>query len=166
MSTGKQLFRILCLMQMLVTAFLGFISLSSFIKTGRFYFALESLFFLLIASLAILGISLLHTNYPDRPVAGKQKAVFNWLFLFNFLLIAFIFALFFSEYRQLNTLREYAGRRIISLPFRALAPLLGSLLILVLQFIILYGLFNLRRELFINYIRAKQFEFEEEKKSR
>jgi hypothetical protein len=166
MSTGRQLFRIVCLLQMLVTVFYGFISLSNFIRIGRFYFMLEAIFFLLIAALAILGISLLHTNYPDKPVAGKQKSIFNWLFLFNFLLLAFLFGLFFSEYRQLNLLREYGGRRVISLPFKVLTPLFISLGLLIFQFIILYGLFTLRRELFLNYIRDKQFEFEEEKKVR
>jgi hypothetical protein len=151
---------------MLVTVFYGFISLSNFIRIGRFYFMLEAIFFLLIAALAILGISLLHTNYPDKPVAGKQKSLFNWLFLFNFLLLAFLFGLFFSEYRQLNSLREFGGRRVISLPFKVLAPLFISLGLLIFQFIILYGLYTLRRELFLNYIRDKQFEFEEEKKAR
>jgi hypothetical protein len=163
MSTGRHLFRIVCFLQMLVTVYLGFISFTRFIISGRFYFMMEATFFLLIASLAILGISLLQTNYPDRPVAGRQKSIFNWLFLINFLLLAFLFGLFFSEYRQLNLLREFAGRRLLSLPLKTLMPLLISLTVLIIQFIILYGLYSLRRELFLNYIREKQFEFEEEK---
>jgi hypothetical protein len=163
MSAGKQLFRIVCLLQMLATVFFGFLSFTNLITSGRFYFMLESIFFMLIASLSILGLNLLHTNYPDRPIVGKQKSVFNWLFLFNFLLLSFLFGLFFSEYRQLNTIREFAGRRLLSLPFRILLPLLMALAILIFQFIILYGLYNLRRELYFNFTRNKRFEFEEEK---
>ena len=165
MSIGRQLFRIICILQMLVTVYLGFISLTSLIRSGSFYYMLEAIFFFLIASLAIFGLNLLHTNYPNRPVMGKQKSVFNWLFLFNFLLLAFLFGVFFSEYRLLNTLREFSGKPLLSLPFKTLLPLLTALTILVFQFIILYGMYTLRIELYVNFNRNKQFEFEEEKTS-
>ena len=91
------LFRIVCFLQMLITVFLTFTSVISLFSTGRLYFVIESLAFMLMAALAILGLTLMSTHYPDKPVTGKQKSVFNWLFLLNFLLLAFVFALFFFK---------------------------------------------------------------------
>ena len=153
------LFRIICFIQMLVTVYLCFSSLISLFKSGEFYFALETSFFLLMASLAIFGINLYNTNYPDRPVVGRQKSVFNWLFLLNFLLLAFLFALFFSSYSQLQSVAILLGRSFFTLPVRLLLTFLIPFSLLAFQFIILYGLYTLRRKLYENF-NAKQFEFE------
>lgn len=112
-----------------------------------------------MASLAIFGINLVNTNYPDKPVAGRQKSVFNWLFLLNFLLLAFLFALFFSSYNQLKIISTLLGRSFFSLPVRMLLTFLNPFTILAFQFIILYGLYTLRRKLYENF-NARQFEFE------
>ncbi len=112
-----------------------------------------------MASLAIFGINLVNTNYPDKPVAGRQKSVFNWLFLLNFLLLAFLFALFFSSYNQLKIISTLLGRSFFSLPVRMLLTFLIPFTILAFQFIILYGLYTLRRKLYENF-NARQFEFE------
>ncbi|HEX5652630.1 MAG TPA: hypothetical protein VFX58_06130 [Chitinophagaceae bacterium] len=154
------LFRVVCFLQMLLTVFLSFTSLMYLIRTGRFYFFLESVFFILIASLAILGISLVATNYPDKPVAGKQKIVFNWLFLLNFLLLSFLFGLVFAEFRQLEIIASLFDKPVFTLSFQLMVPFITNLIILGFQFIILYGLYTLRRQLFENFFASQQFEFE------
>lgn len=158
------LFRIVCFLQMIITVFLAFKSVIYLFATGYFYFFLQSFFFLLMASLAILGLSLMGSNYPDRPVIGKQKAVFNWLFLLNFLLIAFLFGLVFSEYNRLAVIGHVLNKPVFSLPFRLLIDWLTNVTILLFQFSILYGLYTLRRQLYINSYN-KQFEFEKESRS-
>ena len=144
---------------MLMTVYLCFSSLISLFKSGEFYFALETCFFLLMASLAIFGLNLYNTNFPDRPVVGRQKSVFNWLFLLNFLLLAFLFALFFSSYSQLQSIAILLGRSFFTLPVRLLLTFLIPFSLLAFQFIILYGLYTLRRKLYENF-NARQFEFE------
>lgn len=161
MKISWQLYRIFCLLQMLITTFFSFTSLISLFNTGRVYYFLETLFFVLMATLAIFALNLVNTNYPDKPVAGKQKNVFNWLFLTNFFLLVFLFGLFFAEYRSLELLGSVTGSAAFSLPFRFLVPLLIKSAVLVFQLIILYGLFNLRRELYRNFFVNKQFEFED-----
>lgn len=161
MKISWQLYRLICLLQMLATTFFTFTSLISLFNTGRMYYFLATIFFVLMAALAIFGLNLVNTNYPDKPVAGKQKNVFNWLFLANFFLLIFLFGLFFAEYRSLGLLRSITGGSLFSLPFRFLVPLLTKTAILIFQLIILYGLFNLRRELYRNFFVNKQFEFED-----
>lgn len=160
MPVSLLLYRIVCLLQMLATTFFTFTSLISLFNTGRIYYFLETIFFVLMVALAIFALNLVNTNYPDKPVAGKQKTVFNWLFLINFLLLAFLFGLFFAEYRSLGLLRSITGGSLFSLPFGFLVPLLIKTTVLVFQLIILCGLFNLRRELYRNFFVNKQFEFE------
>jgi len=152
-------FRAICFLQMLATVYLCFSALINLFKSGLFYFAFETLFFLLMASLAIFGLNLVNTNYPDKPVVGKQKSIFNWLFLLNFLLLAFLFALFFSSYSQLKSLALLLGKPMLSLPSTLLLTYLVPVLLLVFQFIILIGLYNLRRKLYFNF-NARQFDFE------
>ena len=155
------LFRIVCLLQMLITVFLSFTSLIYFGRTGYPYFFMEAVFFILMASLAILGLSLLSSNYPDRPVRGKQKTVFNWLYLLNFLLLAFLFGLVFASINEVNMVATVLGKSVFLLPLQLLTPLIVNITILVFQFFILYGLYALRRQLFLN-ASARQFDFEKE----
>jgi hypothetical protein len=161
MKISWQLYRLACLLQMLATSFFSFASLISLFNSGKGYYFLETIFFVLMAALSIFALNLVNTNYPDKPVAGKQKNVFNWLFLVNFFLLIFLFGLFFAEYRSLGLLRSITGGSLFSLPFRFLVPLLFKTAILVFQLVILYGLFNLRRELYRNFFVNKQFEFED-----
>lgn len=154
------LFRIVCFLQMLITVFLTFTSVISLFSTGRLYFVIESLAFMLMAALAILGLTLMSTHYPDKPVTGKQKSVFNWLFLLNFLLLAFVFALFFSSLKQLKLASLVLSKPVLSLPLEFLVSFGITIVLLIFHFMILYGLYNLRRKLYINFYANKQFEFE------
>ena len=158
------LFRLVCFLQMLATVFLTFTSLIDLFRSGRFYFFLQSAFFMLMASLAIMGLSLLSSNYPDKPVIGRQKAIFNWLFLLNFLLIAFLFGLVFAEFNQLSAIASLFDKPVFDLPFQLLVTFFVNVAILLFQLFILYGLYVLRRQLYINSYN-KQFEFEREMKS-
>lgn len=160
MRSSWLLFRIVCLLQMLATVFLSFTSLTSFFNAGRFAYVLETTAFALVASLAIFALNLLNSNYPDKPVAGKQKSIFNWLFLLNFLLLAFLFAHFFADYNGLRVLSNLTGRSIFSFSFKFWWPVLLFAGIIIFQFIILYGLYILRRLFNLNYSEPRQFEFE------
>lgn len=153
-------FRIVCFLQMLITVFLTFTSVISFFNTSSFYYVIETIAFMLMAALSILGLTLVSTHYPDKPIIGRQKSVFNWLFLFNFLLIAFVFALFFSEIKQLRMASIIFNRPLLSLPVEMHISFLVILALLVFHFMILYGLYTLRRRLFFNFYTQKQFEFE------
>ena len=160
MPFSWQLFRIICFLQMLAATYFSFTSLISFFNYGGFPDILETIAFALIASFAIFAMNLLNTNYPDKPVAGKQKSAFNWLFLLNFLLLAFLFALFFSTYRMMNVISQFSGHSIFSLSFRFWWLILIFTLMIIFQFSILYGLYILRRLLYLNFFQNKQFEFE------
>ena len=142
------LFRVVCFLQMIITVYLGFTSLINLMYRARFYFFLEAAFFLLMTSLAILGLNIIATNYPDRPVVGQQKRVFNWLFLLNFLLIAFLFGLFFMEVNQLKQIGSVLNKPLLSLPSRYLVSFGITTSILLFHFYILYGLYTIRRQLY------------------
>lgn len=161
MSSSWKALRVVCLLQMLIAAYYTFSYTVKLFVIGTPFYILEIIFFILIGALAVLGMSLLNTNYPDRPVLGKQKAAFNWLFLANFLLIAYLFALLFAEYRGLRLFSILLGRSVFELPPRTLLPLFVRLLILVFQFIVLFGLYSLRIELHRNFFAKNQFEFED-----
>jgi hypothetical protein len=144
---------------MLASSIFGIISLINFFQTASLGDILKVLLFVLIFMLTILAINIINNNYPDIPVSGKQKTNFNRLFLLNFIFLVFMFGILISEYRQLSILAILFNRSLLRLPFDMFTPLLISLFMLIFQFIILYGLYELRRELYFNF-RKKEFEFE------
>jgi hypothetical protein len=144
----------------MITIYLAFLSIIELFQYNNLYFLMESMFFLLMCTMAIFTMNLIGNNYPDRPVEGSQKRFFNWLFLLNFLLIAFLFGLFFSELRQLQLLVAIFGKSIFSLSFKIWMPFSFIIIVLVLHFLILYGMYVLRITLYRNFRRTQHFDFE------
>jgi len=154
-----KLFRVICILQMLASSILAIMALISLFNNISIYTFIVVLLFVLIFMLTILAIGILNNNYPDVPVSGKQKTSFNRLFLLNFLFLVFLFGIIIAEYRALDSLATFAGRSVFGLPLKLLSYLMGNVIVLIFQFIIFYGLYHLRRELYINFTR-KQFDFE------
>jgi hypothetical protein len=159
MPARWKLFRIVCILQMLAASVFAIMALIRFFEAGSFSTFIRILLYLLIFLQTILAVNIINNNYPDTPVTGKQKSNFNRLFLLNFLFLVVLFGIVFAEYRQLNALAQLTGKSIFELPFEWLIYLVVHLIILVFQFIILYGLYQLRRELYFNFMK-KEFDFE------
>ena len=161
MPVSWKLFRIVCVFQMLVAFFYLFRSLIDFAQTGILNFLFQTIAFTAITWLSILALIILNNNYPDKPIYGLQKRIFNWLFVINFLLLSFLFALVFSEYAELNLFLKLTNGSIFDLPLILSIKLLTYIIMLLFQFLLLYGLYNLRRLIYINFKR-KKFEFEDD----
>ena len=161
MPARWKLFRIVCILQMLAASAFMIMGLIQFFDGARFSAFISIILFLLIFLQSILAINILNNNYPNVPVTGRQKTNFNRLFLLNFLFLVFLFGMIFAEYRQLNKLAEFINRPVLKLPVEIFASIISDLIILVFQFIILYGLYQLRRELYVNF-RKKEFDFEKD----
>jgi hypothetical protein len=159
MALKWKFFRIACVVQMIAASIFAILSLIAVLSYGDIIAILAVIAYTLIFLLSIFAMSLLD-NLPDKPVEGKQKKTYNRLFLINFILIAFLFAQVFANYRLLISFSTMATVDIWRVPFAAFLPILSSMLILVLQFSILYGLYELRRQLYATFSK-KQFEFEE-----
>lgn len=159
MPVKWKLFRIVCILQMLSSSVFTITALIHLMQAGGFTAFIRMILFLFIFLLTILAIDILHNNYPDAPVTGKQKSRFNRLFLLNFLFLVFLFGIIFAEFRQLNNLSEFISKPVFALPAELFIPIITSIVTLVFQFILLYGLYQLRRELYTNFLK-KEFEFE------
>lgn len=155
-----QLFRLLCFLQIACGMFYSLSGMVWFFNQGSFFALLFMLVWIMIMSLATLGVNLINRNYPAAPVEGKLKTVFNRLYLLNILAVAFLFARVFSEWKQLNSWAEAIQMDWHQLPFSFLYSFCLAIFALLAQFIILYGLYVLRLELYRNF-QSKKFEFEE-----
>ncbi len=159
MPLNWQLFRIVCLIQSAMSIYYFFTSMTSLFEQGGLLHFFSLICFGLVATFALFAFTLINSNYPNKPVAGKQKSWFNWLFLLDFLVLAFLFSIFFSTLRDYKHLRTLVPDSLIPSAWKWV---LGTTaLILIFQFIILFGMYSLRRLLFINAYKIKQFEFEE-----
>jgi hypothetical protein len=159
MPVKWKIYRIICIVQMMAASIFAITSLINFFQAGALGDILRAILFVLIFMLTILAVTVLNNNYPDIPVAGRLKTNFNRLFLLNFVFLVFMFGIVFSDYRQLSILATLFNRPLLKLPFEMFTSLLTSSVMLIFQFVILYGLYELRRELYFNS-RKKEFEFE------
>jgi hypothetical protein len=160
MSIGWKIFRIVCVLQMTLAALILFSTLWDFFRFASFNDVFKLLTFLLIMLLSIFAVNTLNNNYPETPITGNQKKNFNRLFLLNFLFLAVLFGLVFAEYRQVSAIARLFDKPILSLRFSFYVMLLGYILSLIFQFVVLYGLYELRSTLYMNF-RKKKFDFEE-----
>ncbi|MBC7948829.1 MAG: hypothetical protein H7Y42_13150 [Chitinophagaceae bacterium] len=154
-----KIYRIVCILQMLASSIFAIIALIDFLRHANVGDFMRFVLFTSMFLLTILATNILNTNYPDVPVTGRQKTNFNRLFLLNFLFLVFLFGIIFADYRQLAALAELLARPILKLPIELFGSLIINLAILAFQLYILYGLYELRRELYFNF-RRKEFEFE------
>ncbi|HKO79347.1 MAG TPA: hypothetical protein VJU78_03090 [Chitinophagaceae bacterium] len=157
MSIRWKLFRAICIVQMIAAAVNVLDILFNFFRYASWTGLIGLILFTAILLLTILAVNLLNNNYPDDPVEGRQKKSFNRLFLINFLFLAFLFGFVIAEIRSLNKLIISLG--ISSLPRSIFLMLFVYSVMLILQLIILYGLYKLRLELYSNFMKRK-FEFE------
>jgi hypothetical protein len=155
-----QLFRLLCFLQIACGMFYTLSSMVWFFNQGSFSALLFLLIWIMIMSLATLGVNLVNRNYPAAPVEGKLKTVFNRLYLVNILAVALLFARVFSEWKQISFWAEATHISWYQLPFSLLYSFFLAIFALLAQFLILYGLYVLRLELYRNF-QSKKFEFEE-----
>lgn len=156
-----KIFRLICLLQLMICIVMcGYAGTRTLAGGFSFYFLLDTGVYLAMVLLANMGINIVNNNYPDIPIADRQKKRFNQLFLLNFLLIAFLFAHIFREFGTFSQLRDLFRNYDRALPFTAYSSLLLYSVMLIFQFLILFGLYSLRRLIYANFVNRK-FEFEE-----
>ena len=151
--------RIICILQALIAIFSCFASLFDLLTGGGFISLLQAIAFGFIAALPILTFTIYNNNYPDKLIEGRQKRLFNRIFLINFLLIALLFGFVFRDYKDAVMISKLPGFKSRSNLF--FIPFIVSCIVLVFHFSILYGLYWLRRQI-NNNVSSKQFDFEEE----
>lgn len=160
MQRGWKLFQVCCYLQLLLTALhcvVSFIGMVQYMHPMSFL--LRTIAYGLIFWLAAFGLSIYKRLFPDQPVTGKDKKLFNRLFLINFFLSAYLFGLVFAEVSMINDIGRMLNLRSTELPFEFYIQLIAYLLMLIFHLVILYSLYNLRLLLNTNF-RKKRFEFE------
>ncbi len=148
-----RIFKALCILQMVMVMFLLVISVSGIFYGGNEGWRIfESGCYALVMVFLYKGFSILNDNYPDIPLAVKQKRTFNILFLLNFLLISFLFAKLVVQARYIANLPEDAqfdarGHMLV------LLPLIIAALIFALHVVFLAGMYQLRRIIHENNVK-------------
>jgi len=159
MPAGWQIFRLVCVLQLIAGVLLGGTALIALLKFDSFYHFLALIVYGSLSWLAAFAITILHNNYPATPVSGRQKTIFNWLYLVNFFFLAFLFSYIIKEYRLVQAYRDLYHSANVKLNISAYYLLVIHTLVALLQLLLLYGLFVLRRLLYANF-NDKSFEFE------
>jgi hypothetical protein len=159
MPASWKLYRVVCILQVMISSFILFTSLIDIFRITLFSNVAGIILFLLVISLAVLAVNILNNNYPDTPITGKQKKTFNWLFLLNFIFLAVLFGFIISETRSLRHFANLLDKKLFELPIHFFIKLIAYLVVLIFQLVILYGLYILRFRLYDNFIKQK-FEFE------
>lgn len=129
---------------------------------NAFVFGSIAAFFLYLFALlfSIFAVSLVSSNYPDVPVVEEQKKKFNRLYLLNFIFLIVLFGKIIGSYQYASIMKGLFNVSFYELPYWVYTDLVLHIILLVFQFIIFFGLYKLRIELYRNF-RKKEFEFEE-----
>jgi hypothetical protein len=158
-----KIFRIICILQLLMVATKIMLAISRLFAGQRFFVhGLEIIVYILMFVFLYQGLSLLNYNYPDIPLTDKQKRQFNLLFLVNFLVIAFLFAMVVSEYRLMMPLFVF-----VTDSFKASLAVssyfLFTTLVFLFHLVFLFGMYTLRRGIYQRTIDTWYHQFDENK---
>jgi hypothetical protein len=160
-TTSWKIFRFVCIVQLILVAFSGVQSFGMLFYQGNvLLYLITTLAYALVFLFAYHGLSILNYNYPDTPLSPKQKRIFNILYLFNFLLIAFLFARVVNVWGIVHFIFNAESRRDYSYMVMT-AHLLITWFIFIIHFITLIGMFRLRRLIHQNTISSWYEQFEQ-----
>lgn len=164
LTTSWKIFRLCCIVQLVLVALLLMLGLRGlFFSLKIIYPITEILCYGVIFFFVYMGLSLLNYNYPDTPLTPKQRKQFNWLFLVNFLLVAYLFGQLISAWRGVIpyiTLMQGKFSNYLSI----LTMPVVEAVVFVLHLVFLGGMFQLRRVIYQNTMNSWYNQFEEEKK--
>lgn len=163
-SPSWKVFRFFCIIQMVLVALQLMLGVSGMFYRKQLIFPItEAIAYGIIFIFVYMGLSLLNYNYPDVPLTPKQRRNFNWLFIINFLLVAYVFGQFLSEWRVVVPwlmLVEGSLANYLSL----IAMLVTDGVIFILHLVFLGGMYQLRRVIYQNTMNKWYSQFDEEKK--
>lgn len=156
-----KIFRAFCIVQLILVAFKGILSVSQLIYSGsKLLNCIDIIAYSLVFLFVYHGLSMLNYNYPDIPLSPKQKRSFNILYLINFILIAFLFAQVVNSWWLVpfvfNT--ENISKKVW---YTLAAQLLISWLIFLIHLLFLAGMYQLRRFIYQNTISSWYQQFEQ-----
>jgi hypothetical protein len=157
-------FKITCVLHMLLSAFLLLRDTISMFNNPVFGTIAGFFLYLLAFLFSIFGISLVSSNYPDVPVIDDQKKRFNRLYILNFIFLIVLFGKIIASFQYVSIMKGLFNVSMFSLPYWVYMNMLLHVALLVFQFILFFGLYKLRIELYRNF-RKKEFEFESDRLS-
>lgn len=157
-----KLFRVLCIVQLILVAFLGVRSFGLiFTRNSTLLYLVNTIAYTMVFLFVYQGLSILNYNYPDQPLSTKQKRAFNLLYLINFVLIAFLFAQVVNDWWMVRfvfdpTIAKNTGWYVMT------AFLLMSWVIFIIHLITLGGMFKLRRHIYQNTVNTWYDQFDQQ----
>lgn len=142
--------RFICVLQFILAGCMILLSFVDIFEYRGWYGILRFAALGFVIWWAVFVLQLIQTNYPDEPIAGGRKTAFNWLYLVNFFVLPVILGRVISNVTILYDIQKnYSGR--ISAYFYGITAI--YLCMAILQVMILYGAFTLRRKLNENFAR-------------
>ncbi len=142
--------RFIGVLQFMLAGCMALVSFAEFFEYSHWYSMLLFIAFCFVIWWSVFILQLIQTNYPDEPVAGGRKTVFNWLYLVNFFVLPLLIGRVISNVSVLYDLRQhYPG--MIS-PYFYFVTMV-CICMAIVQLLILYGTFVLRRKLNDNFAR-------------
>lgn len=156
-----KIFRVLCIVQLILVAFLGVQSLGLLFSRGNpLLYLINMLAYTAVFLFVYHGLSILNYNYPDTPLSARQKRLFNVLYLINFLLVAFLFARVVNDWWMVHLVFDPESRRDYAW-YVMTALLLISWFIFIIHLVTLAGMFRLRRFIHENTINTWYDQFDQ-----
>lgn len=160
LSTSWKFFRIVCIVQLVLVAFQGMLSFSGlFSRKSAVMSIIELVVYTFVFVFVYEGLSLLNYNYPDVPLSTKQKRSFNFLYLANFLFIAFLFARVVNTWWIVPFILKTKNLSAFNW-FYIIVLFAFSWFIFIIHLVFLGGMFRLRRLIHQNTVTGWYEQFD------
>jgi hypothetical protein len=162
LSLRWKLFRIMCILQLIVVLFCLVSDVVRLFQGGNTWSELIGVIsygfvFLFVCQ----GLAILNDNYPDTPLSQSQKRRFNLLFLVNFILIAFLFSKVVVVWQILPFLSLVnITKSYILYNFTFL--LLRTVFVFIFHLLFLFGMYRLRQVIYKNTVNSWVEQFDQQ----
>lgn len=157
-----KLFRLMCIVQLIMVLLCLVLDIAHLFSGGTIWSGLVNVIgYGLVFLFLCQGLTILNDNYPDTPLSLSQKRRFNWLFVVNFLLIAFLFSKVVVVWEILPFLgisditKSYIFYNLIFL-------LMKTVFIFVAHLLFLFGMYRLRQLIYRNTVDGWYQQFDQQ----
>jgi hypothetical protein len=165
LTTGWKLFRLSCIIQMILVVLQLIGAVSGLFRPNFLLYSLSgTIVYILMFLFLFQGLSLINYNYPETPLSPRQKRNFNWLYLLNFLGIAYLFAVMVSEIKLTFPLITQLDTDLLNLILFGFSFAVATISF-VFHLVFLAGMYKLRRLIYHNTEETWQDQFSDTKTS-
>lgn len=142
------LFRMVCIVQFMLAGYMAVASFVFIFETPGLYSVISFIAYCLAVYMVVFLLQVMYKNHPDTPLSISQKALFNRIFILNFLMFSVLLS---YNINDVKLILDISNKELQMSSNFAYASIALHFCISVFQVYILLYMVKLRRSLNNNF---------------